>query len=61
MYARRLMIDLTADYNVKLVTVPSSLVAGLFHFEKLKGFETPEDGAEMKVTGEEMKTPKVKL
>ena len=61
MYARRLLIDLTADYNVKLVSVPSSFVAGLFHFEKLKGFETPIDGAEMKVTGEEMKTPKVNL
>jgi LemA protein len=61
MYARRLLIDLTADYNVKLVTVPSSIVAGLFHFEKLKGFETPENGEGMKVTEEEMKTPKVKL
>jgi LemA protein len=61
MYARRLLIDLTADYNVKLVSVPSSFVAALFHFEKLKGFETPIDGAEMKVTGEEMKTPKVNL
>lgn len=61
MYARRLLIDLTADYNVKLVSVPSSFVAGLFHFEKLKGFETPMDGEETKVTSEEMKTPKVNL
>ena len=61
MYARRLLIDLTADYNVKLVSVPSSVVAGIFHFEKLKGFETPEGGAEMKVSEEEMKTPKVNL
>ncbi len=61
MYARRLLIDLTADYNVKLVSVPSSVVAGIFHFEKLKGFETPEGGAEMKVSEDEMKTPKVNL
>ena len=61
MYARRLLIDLTADYNVKLVSFPSSLIAGMFHFEKLKGFETPMDGNELKVTDEEMKTPKVNL
>jgi LemA protein len=61
MYARRLLIDLTADYNVKLVSVPSSIVAGIFHFEKLKGFETPVDGGELKVSEEEMKTPKVSL
>jgi LemA protein len=61
MYARRLLIDLTADYNVKLVTFPSSLIAGMFHFEKLKGFETPMDGGELKVSDEEMKTPKVNL
>ena len=61
MYARRLLIDLTADYNVKLVSVPSSFVAGMFHFEKLIGFETPVGGGEMKVTSEEMKTPKVDL
>ena len=61
MYARRLLIDLTADYNVKLVTVPSSLVAGMFHFEKLAGLETPTDGEEFKVSSDEMKTPKVNL
>ena len=36
MYARRLMIDLTADYNVKLVTFPS-IVANMFGFPSLKG------------------------
>jgi LemA protein len=61
MYARRLLIDLTADYNVKLVSFPSSLIAGMFDFEKLKGFETPVDGEELKVSEEEMKTPKVNL
>jgi LemA protein len=61
MYARRLLIDLTADYNVKLVTVPSSIVAGMFHFTKLAGLDTPVDGAGLKVSGEEMKTPKIDL
>ena len=39
MYARRLLIDLTADYNVKLVSFPSSIIAGIFHFEHLKGLK----------------------
>ena len=61
MYARRLLIDLTADYNVRLVSFPSNLVASVFHFEKLAGLETPMDGEELKVSEEEMKTPKVNL
>lgn len=61
MYARRLLIDLTADYNVKLVTFPSSIIGGMFHFEKMKGLETPLDGEALKVDSSEMKTPKVNL
>jgi LemA protein len=61
MYARRLLIDLTADYNVKLVTFPSSVIAGMFHFEHLKGLETPTDGDELKVSKDELKTPKIDL
>lgn len=60
MYARRLLIDLTADYNVKLVSFPSNLVANIFYFERLSGLEVPE-GDELKVTKEEMKTPKINL
>ncbi len=61
MYARRLLIDLTADYNVKMVTFPSSVVAGIFRFEKQKGLETPQGGPELKVAESETKTPKVNL
>jgi len=61
MYARRLLIDLTADYNVKMVSFPSNVIAGIFHFGKLKGLETPVDGDELKVKSDEMKTPKVNL
>lgn len=52
MYARRLMIDLTADYNVRTVTFPSSVIASAFHFEKLKGLEVDDT---------DTKTPKVDL
>jgi LemA protein len=61
MYARRLLIDLTADYNVKRVTMPSNIVAGLFHFDKLPGLITPDEGEFTKVTDAETKTPKVNL
>ncbi len=61
MYARRLLIDLTADYNVKRVTFPSNFVADIFHFEMLKGLETPNEGDSLKVSESEMKTPKVNL
>lgn len=53
MYARRLLIDLTADYNVKRATFPSKLVADMFHFEVLKGLEAPKES--------EMKAPKISL
>lgn len=61
MYARRLMIDLTADYNVKLVSFPSNVIADMFHFEKLKGLQTPEGGSAFEVSDEEMKTPKINI
>ncbi len=61
MYSRRLVIDLTADYNVRKVSFPSSLVASVFKFSELEGLQTPDKGDFLKVSGEEIKTPKVKL
>jgi len=61
MYARRLVIDLTADYNVKRVSVPASLVANLFKFSELPGLITPEKGEHIEAKEEELKTPKVDL
>ena len=61
MYARRLMIDLTADYNVKRVSVPSNIVANMFGFTELKGLETAESGEHLTVSSAEMKSPKVSL
>ena len=61
MYARRLVIDLTADYNVRRVTMPSSIVANLLKLEELPGLIAPAEGKHLKVSEEETKTPKVKL
>lgn len=61
MYARRLLIDLTADYNVKRATIPSSFVANMFGFTELKGLDTPIEGEHVSVSSEETKSPKVNL
>jgi len=61
MYARRLFIDLTADYNVRLVSFPGNVIAGMFHFEKLAGLTTPSDGDFLKVSDSDTETPKVNL
>src|SRR3989344_6794875 len=61
MYSRRLLIDLTADYNVRRVSFPSSIIAGVFNFEEMKGLETAEEGSHVKVAQEEMKAHKVDL
>src|SRR3989344_720328 len=61
MYARRLVIDLTADFNVKRVAFPSSVVAMLFKFEEQPGLITPTEGEHVSVGEGELKTPKVSL
>lgn len=61
MYARRLVIDLTADYNIRLVTFPSSLLANMFGFTEQQGLITPMAGEHLEVSASEMKSPKVKL
>lgn len=61
MYARRLVIDLTADFNVKRVRVPSNIVANLLKFDELPGLITPEKGEHTSVSSKDVKTPKVKL
>jgi len=61
MYARRLLIDLTADYNVKLVSFPSNLLAQIFGFKEQTGLITPTEGEHLEVSNEDMKPPKVNL
>ncbi|MDD4937638.1 MAG: LemA family protein [Candidatus Shapirobacteria bacterium] len=61
MYSRRTLIDLTADYNVSIVTIPGVWVASLFGFKKEKGLDTPTEAEQLKVNSEEMKNPKVNL
>jgi len=61
MYARRTLIDLAADYNRILVTIPSNFVAKIFGFKPEKGLGAATEGAHLEVSSEETKAPKVKL
>jgi LemA protein len=61
MYARRTLIDLTADYNIRLVTFPSNIVANIFGFKPEKGLETPVTGEHLTVSASDTKTPKVSI
>lgn len=61
MYSRRVLIDLSADYNIMMVTFPSNLVGKLFGFKAEQGLKMPEEGEFREVSEEERKSPKVKL
>lgn len=60
-YARRVLIDLSADFNQKLITFPSNLVAGLFGFKSAAGLTVPTSGAHLTVTQAETKDQKISL
>jgi LemA protein len=60
-YSRRLLIDLSADYNAKLVTIPSSFVASMFGFKEEAGLKMLDAGSSFEVSADEVKTPKVNL
>ena len=61
MYARRTLIDLTADYNVKLVTFPSNLIAGMFGFKEQAGLTVEGMAGATTVSAAETKTPRISL
>lgn len=61
MYSRRTLINLTAQYNQKLVTFPSNVIAGWFNFKEQKGLETPTTGEHVEVSEAETKTPEIKF
>ncbi len=61
MYSRRTLIDLTADYNVMVVTIPSKFIASVFGFKQEPGLKTPVEGEHLEVSAQETKAPKVEL
>ncbi len=61
MYARRTLIDLTADYNITISTIPGMWIAPIFGFKEEKGIATPTSTDQIEVSVEETKNPEVKL
>src|SRR3972149_866771 len=61
MYSRRTLIDLTADYNVRIATFPSNFVANLLNFKPEKGLDTPTSGDHLSVASTDTKTPKISI
>jgi LemA protein len=61
MYARRTLIDLVADYNRMIITIPSNLVAKIFGFKQEEGLITESRGKHLRVSEEESASPKVNL
>jgi len=61
MYSRRTLIDLSADYNTSIVTIPGVWVASLFGFKEEKGLVVSTDSSQLEVTQKEMENPKVSL
>jgi LemA protein len=61
MYSRRTLIDLTADYNTMVETIPSAWVAQMFKFQAKVGLKTAETGAHLEAAAGETKAPKVEL
>lgn len=60
-YARRLLIDLSQQYNEKRVTFPSNIIANMFGFGEEKGLVTPREGAHVAVSDTETKDHKINL
>lgn len=61
MYARRTLIDLSADFNIKISTIPGVWLAPLFGFTKKTGLDTPVSGEFLSVSTSDTETPKVNL
>ena len=61
MYSRRTLIDLTADYNSGIATIPGVWIANFFGFKEEKGLSMPEDASVTQITSDNLKNPQVKL
>ena len=61
MYSRRILIDLSQEYNMKRMTFPSNLVAQLFGFGEEKGLHVMESGSHLEVSDKESEDVKVSL
>jgi len=61
MYARRTLIDLSADFNIKVTTIPGLWIAPMMGFQTQKGLDTPVSGEFLETSQTETANPKVNL
>ncbi|MFZ2153207.1 MAG: LemA family protein [Microgenomates group bacterium] len=61
MYARRTLIDLSADFNIKVTTIPGMWIAPMMGFSVVKGLDTPISGEFLEVSASDTINPTVKL
>jgi len=61
MYSRRTLIDLVADYNTKIGTIPGIWLAPMFNLKPEQGLQTENMGSALKVSQNDTKTPKVEI
>lgn len=61
MYARRTLIDLSADFNIKVSTIPGIWIAPMMGFQTQKGLDTPVSGEFLETSQTETTNPKVNL
>lgn len=60
-YARRVVIDLSADFNQKLVTFPSNIIAGTMGFKTQTGLSMNKSGKSLEVSDSELEERKISL
>lgn len=60
-YARRVVIDLSADFNQRLAVFPSNFIGKSMGFTNQKGLETPMEGSHLSVSDAETSDPKITL
>mgnify|MGYP000867889258 CR=1 FL=1 len=61
MYSKRTLIDLTADYNTKIGTIPGIWLAGMFNFKPEQGLKVEDMTTSLEVSQSDTKTPKIDL
>lgn len=61
MYSRRTLIDLVADFNTKISTIPGIWLTLLFNLKPEQGLKTKNIESALEVNSNDFKTPKIQL
>lgn len=61
MYARRTVIDLSADLNIKITTIPGMWIAPAFGIKPAQGLNVPNSDKLMSLSDNDTKNPEIKL